>query len=305
MTRFTGIFTSGVANSTQRVGIGDDDDGFFFGYNGVDFGILRIQDGTETWTTQANWNIDTLDGNDGATNPSNMLMNHENMNVFQISYQWLGAGEIEFFVEDPADGQYAPVHRIRYANNNLVPSIYNATLPVSAKVINSGNNTNLTFKTASMAGFVEGKSKVLGPFETYTATSSHSTETAFFHLRSKSTYLSKANRITAYLQQLSAGNDANVLSTFKVYKNATLSGTPTWNDVNGDDSIMEVDEVQTYTSGGTLLFSGVVGKDAGSVFSLKLDDRGIIVRPGDVITVTSVSANTGAQAASLTWQEDF
>ncbi len=38
--RFTGVFTTGVANSIQIIGIGDSGDGYFFGYNGSDFGIL-------------------------------------------------------------------------------------------------------------------------------------------------------------------------------------------------------------------------------------------------------------------------
>lgn len=39
--RFTGLFTTGVANSTQIIGIGDSGEGFFFGYNGTSFGIMR------------------------------------------------------------------------------------------------------------------------------------------------------------------------------------------------------------------------------------------------------------------------
>ena len=45
MIRFTSLYTTGVANSTQWVGIGNSTDGYFFGYNGTDFGILRRQGG--------------------------------------------------------------------------------------------------------------------------------------------------------------------------------------------------------------------------------------------------------------------
>ena len=45
LVRFTAIFTTGVANSTQYVGIGNTTDGYFFGYNGATFGILRRQGG--------------------------------------------------------------------------------------------------------------------------------------------------------------------------------------------------------------------------------------------------------------------
>ena len=43
--RFTSVFTTGVANSVQYIGIGDNSDGYFFGYNGADFGILRRNSG--------------------------------------------------------------------------------------------------------------------------------------------------------------------------------------------------------------------------------------------------------------------
>ncbi len=44
--RFTALFTSGVANSTQYAGIGSASEGYYFGYNGTAFGILRRQGGS-------------------------------------------------------------------------------------------------------------------------------------------------------------------------------------------------------------------------------------------------------------------
>jgi len=42
----TCAFTAGVANSSQVFGIGDDDEGFYFGYNGTSFGVLRRSGGS-------------------------------------------------------------------------------------------------------------------------------------------------------------------------------------------------------------------------------------------------------------------
>lgn len=39
--KFTAVFTQGVANTTQVIGLGNNSNGFFFGYNGENFGILR------------------------------------------------------------------------------------------------------------------------------------------------------------------------------------------------------------------------------------------------------------------------
>ena len=62
--RGTALFTTGVANSTQYIGIGTASEGYFFGYNGTAFGILRRQGGspevrTLTVTTKSS-HIDTI-----------------------------------------------------------------------------------------------------------------------------------------------------------------------------------------------------------------------------------------------------
>tara|TARA_R110000868_G_C10909240_1_gene764854 strand:+ start:59 stop:1987 length:1929 start_codon:yes stop_codon:yes gene_type:complete len=70
MARFTAVFTAGVANSTQIIGIGNESDGFFFGYNGTAFGILHRKNGnpevrtlTVSTASSTNENINiTLDG---------------------------------------------------------------------------------------------------------------------------------------------------------------------------------------------------------------------------------------------------
>jgi len=68
--RFTGVFTTGVANSNQVIGIGDSGEGLFFGYNGTSFGVMRRYGGkpeirTLTVTTASSTAEDitiTLDG---------------------------------------------------------------------------------------------------------------------------------------------------------------------------------------------------------------------------------------------------
>jgi hypothetical protein len=68
--KFTGIFTTGVANSEQFIGIGNCCDALGFGYNGANFGVLRRRGGssevrtlTITTASSTNENITiTLDG---------------------------------------------------------------------------------------------------------------------------------------------------------------------------------------------------------------------------------------------------
>ena len=56
--RFTAIFATATSNTNQYVGIGDDNDGYFIGYQGTSFGIMRRTNGAETFTAQASFNID-------------------------------------------------------------------------------------------------------------------------------------------------------------------------------------------------------------------------------------------------------
>jgi hypothetical protein len=49
--RFTAIYTPGVAGSEQVVGLGNESDGFFFGYNGTAFGILHRRGGALAYHT--------------------------------------------------------------------------------------------------------------------------------------------------------------------------------------------------------------------------------------------------------------
>lgn len=150
--RFTALFTTGVADSLQHVGIADANDGFVFGYDGAVFGVARLKDGVYNWIPQTSWSEDVMDG----TGPSGMILDPTKLNVYQIQYQWPGAGQINFFIEDDDTGDYICVHRIKYTNRNIVPSVTNPTLPLSLHSENSGNTTNLTIKSSSMAAFTEG-----------------------------------------------------------------------------------------------------------------------------------------------------
>ncbi len=102
---FTAIFSSGVSGSQQYVGLGDNYNGFFFGWNGSTFGILYRQQVygvtvtsstiTDTWIYQNAWNGDPFNGAGG----SGVTLNPAFGNVYKIQMQWLGFGAINFYIE--------------------------------------------------------------------------------------------------------------------------------------------------------------------------------------------------------------
>jgi hypothetical protein len=300
LARFTTLYTTGVAGATQIAGVGDEEDGFFFGYNGTSFGIMVRNDSVDTWTAQTAWSEDVMDG----SGRSKMILDQTKLNVFAIEYQWLGAGEIGFRIEDPVSGKFVTVHRIKYANANIVPSTLNPSFPLHMDVTKTSGATNITMKAASMSGFVEGKSLVTGPLNGFTGNVTTQAELALFSLQNVSTYEGVKNRVSAFITTLAVANDTNGLATYRVYLNATLAGTPTWVNVNGTDSVIQSDIVQTYASGGKVIYLATVGKDSGQLF--ELPEEKYSLRPGDVITITAETVgNANPMAVSINWQEDF
>ena len=301
LARFTAVFTTGVANSNQEAGIGDDTDGFFFGYNGASFGIMSRQNGADTWVASSSWNGDPADGTQ--TLPA---IDPTKGNVYQIRYQWLGFGAITFWIENPINGKFILVHTIQYANANTDPSIFNPTLPLRLHVANTSNTSDIQLQSSSMAGFVEGKEVKLGPKNaTSTAKASvGTTETNILTIRNKATFQSKKNRVEVELDFIGAAVDGTKPAIVYITKNATLGGSPSYSDIDTSTSVVEADNAGTTVTGGQRLFIFAVSK-ADSI-DLPLGDLSIDLEPNDTLTV-SVEAISGTTdvGASLSWIERF
>jgi len=294
LARFTAIFTSGVAGSIQTVGIGDDLDGFFFGYNGADFGILKRRDGEEEWVTRDNWNINMLPA-----------LNPQLGNVYQISYQWLGFGQIVFFAEDKDTGMFTPVHRIQYANSNLAPSILNPTLPISAFAGNTTNATDIVLKTPSLAAFTEGVEPNLGIILASGVPGSvGTTEVPIFTIRNNIEFQSKRNRVRVQMNGWFASNDGNASVKFRLVVNAGLTGA-SFVDIDSNTSVVATDSSATSFSGGTTV--SVIGVASVDSVSDTLVHQNIVLNPGDTLTVLGrrVIGGTSTVETGLIWAELF
>lgn len=304
--RGTALFTTGVANSTQIFGAGDDVDGLFFGYNGAAFGILRRSNNVDTWTAQTAWNGDVMDGSGSANNPSGRTLDPTKGNVYEIQFQWLGFGKIVFAIEDESTGEFIPVHSIPYANNNTVPSLYNPSFPICWQVENTTNTTNLTLKGASCCGEVEGKIEYLGPRNSIGNTKTGvTTLTNIVTIRNKTSFASKTNRTPINISKYTVAVDVggNNTAEYQLILNATLGGTPSYTDISTNTSVVDYDTAGTTVSGGKNLDFGALGKtDSANVVP---DIADIILYPGDTLTI-AVSAGASAEAtAAVRWVEDF
>jgi hypothetical protein len=152
---FTAIWQSGgLANSHQRIGIYDANNGFFIGYEGVNFGITLRKGGVDTFTAQASWNVDDLTGAITSKYTRNGVpeaIDFTKDNLFRIRYGWLGAAPIYWEVLSP-DGEWVLFDIYRHPNTTGGTTINNPDLPMTLDIQKTGAGaTVLTMNTACWA----------------------------------------------------------------------------------------------------------------------------------------------------------
>lgn len=301
LVRFTAVFDTAVEGNNQIIGAGDDNNGFFVGYNGTDFGIWRRKDGADFFTAQDAFTDDKLDG----TGSSGMTLDTSKGNVFQIQYQWLGFGEIRFYVENPVSGKLFIFHRIVYANANTGVSISNPTLPFQAESTNTTNNTDIVLKVPSVGIYSEGidgnaMHLVHGKSNTKTGVT---TENNIITIRNNATYATKTNLLRVQPKLVSAASDGNKPAVITCYKNASLGGSPSYTNFNANTSPVSFDVAGTTVSNGIEILTFTLAKSGNDI--VYLDQLPIILAPGDTFTVTGQSSQAADISVSITWEERF
>ena len=258
---------------------------------------------TNNWTAQASWSEDTFDGN----GPSDVTLDPTKGNVYQIRYQWLGFGLISFYIEDPDDGEYHVVHRIKYANANTEPSLQNPTLPLHIMSKNTSNTTNLTVKTSSMAGFVEGKNAELSVLhaESNNITNLTTTELPILSIKNRIVHQSTLNRVEVKPEFLALATESTKPIIFRIRLNPTLTGTPAFGDVDAATSVMATDTAASGVTGGREFLTTVLGKTDSEIIPLHDLDKRLV--PGDVLVITAEATSGSGQevTVSLSWNELF
>ena len=151
---FTAAFTTGVANSFQRIGIYDADNGAFIGYEGTSFGVTLRSGTVDTTIARASWNGDPLDGSVGSIFTRAGIPEAINLtysNLYRIRFAWLGSASFIFEVFSP-DAKWVTFHTIRIPNSQLAPSIQTPNLPMKIECVKSADGvTDLSIYTACWA----------------------------------------------------------------------------------------------------------------------------------------------------------
>jgi hypothetical protein len=254
------------------------------------------------WVAQGSWNLDPADGT--GTLPT---LDPTKGNVYQIRYQWLGFGLITFAIENPTTGKFVDVHQIRYANANTVPSLQNPTLPLHIMSKNTSNGSNLTVKTSSMAGFVEGR-VVETPLQRAASGSNGAvtdTEIPIISIKNDIIHQSKLNRVQIRPEYLSVATDATKPVIIRLRLNPTLTGTPNFTAFDAAVSTVSIDTGASGLTGGEDILTILLGKaDSDLIFLNEFTER---LHPGDILTVTAEAISGSGHEAdvALSWGELF
>lgn len=314
LARFTALFTDGVVGTEQFIGIMDEagsseafKNGYGIGFNGDVFSVLRFQNDVLFDVAQSDWD-DPLDG----TGESGIVFDHTKLNVFQINYQYLGAGAINFYIQNPSTGGYVLFHIIKYSNTNILPSTFNPNYHFTLWVDNKGTTDNMIMKSSSFAYFMEGSTSFIELHQPQNSTGIKSkttvtSEVAIFTIRNKSSYVSKTNFIDIFLEHITASIEAsaaNNLGSVRLVKNATLGGTPSYADISTSNSVVEIDVAGTTVTGGVDIFPAPLAGKNDRILE-RLTDYKIILNPGETVTLAGVSANSATIEGSLLWKELF
>ena len=170
---FTAAFTTPTsANSDQRIGLYDANNGYFIGFDGLTFGLTQRTAGVDTFVARSSWNGDLLTGAVGSQftrNGTPEAINLNYSNLFRIRFAWLGSASVLFEVFSP-DGAWITFHTLRVPNTQLDPHIATPNLPMTVEAIKaSADATNLIVYTACWAaGTTSNYSKITDTLTDYT-----------------------------------------------------------------------------------------------------------------------------------------
>jgi len=311
--QFTASYINATnANSFVWCGPYNGQNGFAIGYlNGV-LNIKYEKDGSETFVPVSNFNGDAL------IDASGTAIDFTNLNVFRITYAYLGISPVKFEVMQPETDVWITVHTIRLHGKQKGTHIDIPYLPIKAEAVNTGNATDITIKSGSWQAGVFGLCQVCGT--RFFAFSGEPTivdaDDTLFSFKAVDTFNGKRNHIAAQAINIGAITDTSDTVKVTFWKNATLTGTPSWNNVDTVNSIVQYDTVGKYASGGTEVLSfylsgaGTGTNVRGFSENISLGDIGLNVFAGDVITIHAKKVHTADvndfdMGFSVNWQELF
>lgn len=267
---------------------------------------------TESFTAQASWNGDKLDG----TGASGVTIDPTKLNVYQMDIQYLGAGAITVKAEVCGASQNNPdfvvLHTIKLPNTLTTTSFRNPAFPFTVAAYSAGSTTDLTIKIGSFAGFIEGNKHLHGNRFSYINTSTvvgSGSYVPLFTVQNARYYQGTTNQSVINLISVSGALKHTSPCIFYVIKNGSLTGNPNFSSYS-TTSCSLVDTAATavtFSTNDQLVWTGHLG-DTGEI-DHHFNGGGaeeFTLQPGEWITLAarSVTGTPSYVTGSINTRED-
>ena len=260
---------------------------------------------TLNWTYQEDWNIDSMDGN----GPSGINMDWSKLNIFQVNFRWLGAGEIRWAIENPNTGDMMFIHHEHYSNRNTDVHLDNPSFKIGYIAANLSANTvtDAHVSGASMMAAIEGL--IVDNSFTNSATSGTQTSLSQNNLHNlisiKNTliYQDKINLRELKLKTLSVSSQNNDPIEIYLILNGTLSDPEEYLKNGNFSSVNKAITEGTFDPANeqplVILINGINGTS-----TFDLSQYNVTLPPNNRVAIAVQSSQTIQSInASLTWGE--
>lgn len=256
--------------------------------------FISGKEGVDNWVFQPDFSYDTLSG----YGPSQMVLNPQKLNLFEIKYGWLGSAPISFWVGNDSEQKLTPFHTIPWTNNNEIPSIEDPRFPITYRVESAGSTTPMTLKGASAFAGINGiRSEPEKRFTFTVDKTATTTEIPAMTIKNMLVDVNFAatNRRRIYCKLLTAGNESsNKLAKIRVYKALTnnLNTFNFYRNPYDEDSIVLFDKTATAINlGGDEFLVG--GKEVAPLGATEFDVD-LYLNAGELLIVTTQTLSTTA-----------
>lgn len=232
----------------------------------------------------------------------NRTVNTDNLMPYQIRFQYLGGGIIDFAVENGDTGEFDIVHTIEIPGTEELPSISNPSFRAGIIAVNLGNTQSIEIESASIGTFIEGDIVLTreGRAATHNALGIGLLPTSILSIRNRLVFDGKVAETEIRPTLIVNETDSLKPVEVTVFKNATTTVPLIYNFLDEDNSIAEISTDQQTVTGGEVLFSS-----AGGIVDLTTAFRSLLPGESATIAMNITQAPASAMLASLNWQEDF
>ena len=306
------VFAPAQTNLRQRIGYFDVNNGIYCELeNNILYFVIRSKvtgSVVETRVSQANWNIDSLNG----TGVSTLTLDITKSQILYVDLEWLGVGTVRCgFV---IDGQFILAHQFQHAN--IISSTYMTTacLPVRTEIENTGVTAAAsTMKSICATVVSEGGYSLIGrpqsighPISTPYTLSTKDTLYPVLALRLKE----GRNNAIVLPNDFSIGVSANANFRFQLIHRAVTSGG-TWVSAGAQSSV-EYNLTATTITNGTIMEQGYIMATnqssaapsmAAFPFQYQLDRDTFSNTMYEFVIAVECSVNTTPCYVSINWEE--